>query len=139
MSFRRPGDPEALERWKQAQHALKEQRRAARASDPRLQAMKKAAKEKQRAAYEKAKERNRAALAEARKRQRAAYEKAKERRKELLVAAQKKRHEREAAKRAERDAALIRKFVRPATTSGNGATASTPGQLAFIKLHTRGE
>ena len=85
--------------------------------------MKTAAKEKQRAAYDKAKERNRAALAEAKKRQRAAYKKAKERRQELVAIQKKERQEREATERAERDAALIKKLVRPATIPEGGAAS----------------
>jgi hypothetical protein len=121
MPFRKPKDPEALERWRVVQRARKVQRKEAAKADPRFLALKKAAKERQQAAYEKARERTRAAIAEAKKRQRATIKKAKE-----LAAAQ--REDRLAGQRAERDAALLRKFVRPASTT------TDPGSFALSAL-----
>jgi hypothetical protein len=60
MPFRKPQDPEAIERWKAVQRALKAQRKAA--ATPRLLALKKAAQERQREAYAKARERATALL-----------------------------------------------------------------------------
>jgi hypothetical protein len=106
VPFRKPEDPEALARWRAVQRALKAQRKAAAKEDPRLLALKKAAKERQHAAYERARERNRAALAEAKKRQREAMRKAKE-----AIAVQ-------------RSAALLRKLVRPATVAAEEPTVA---------------
>ena len=82
-----------------------------------------------RAAYEKAKERNRAALAEAKRGQRVAYRKARERRGELVAEQKKQRPDRGAAARAERDEALLRKLVRPATTLGADTASAAPASL----------
>jgi len=130
MPFYKPGDPKARERVKQERRERKEQRRVL-TNDPRFQAMKKAAKERQRAAYAKAKEQQGSAYAEAKKRQRAAYAKAKEHRKELLVEQKKLRREREAAEQAARDAALMRRLVRPAAglASREEGAASTLERL----------
>jgi hypothetical protein len=106
VAFRRPQDAEALERWRAVKRALKAQQKAAAKANPKLLALKRAAKERQQAAYEQARERNRAALAEAKKRQREAVRKAKE------TAA------------AQRTTALLRKFVRPATTTGGDVRLS---------------
>lgn len=92
MSFDRTGDPGSHERIKQERREEKAKRRAALAADPRVQAMKKALKERQRAAYAKSKERRKAIAAEQKQ----------------------QRRERKAAERAKRDAALM-KLVRLAT------------------------
>ena len=42
MAFRRPQDPEALERWKAVKRALKAQQKAAAKANPKLLALKKA-------------------------------------------------------------------------------------------------
>jgi len=112
MPFRTPRDPGAPERRKAVQRALRAQRKAAAKANTRAEELKKAAQEQRRVAYEKARERNRAALAEAKKRQRAALKKAKERLRELAAA----REEQRASKtRSAHDAAVLRRFVRPAT------------------------
>jgi hypothetical protein len=92
MSFDRTSDAGPRERIKQERREEKAKHRAALAADPRVQAMKKALKERQRAAYAKAKERRKAIAAEQKQQLR----------------------ERKATDRAKRDAALM-KLVHLAT------------------------